>query len=324
MGGINLLGTILLWGASALVFLGLIPYLIIMLIMSNIIYKHHFYRDSPEKWGRVCSWSENEEQVKMYEIGLAWGAENEKFKNDVHIVSADGLNLYGEYFDFGFDKAVIIHQGRTEACMYSYFFAPPYKKAGYNVLVIDPRAHGLSDGKFNTLGYKESGDLIKWAKFIHDKFDLKSIILHGICIGSAASVYALTDEKCPDYVTGLVAEGMYADFYDSFKNHIIELKHPTFPVLQLCDMWAERYTGQAMKYGPKCVIEKYKKPLLMLHSNEDPYSLPEKAKKLFDDCPSDKKVFKMFPRGQHSHLRAVFPEEYDKEIINFLEKYDNN
>ena len=146
--------------------------------------------------------------------------------------------------------------------------------------------------------------------------------MHGVCIGSAAALYALTKPECPDYITALVAEGMYEDFYDSFKNHIIELKHPTFPVLQECDLWAKHYAGIPMKYGPKCVIGKYNKPLLMLHSNLDPYSLPDKALKLFDMCPSDKKVFKMFPTGQHSHLRAVYEKEYDDEIVGFLEKYD--
>ena len=302
----------------ALFLFGVLP----TFIASRRIYMYHFYREKPEKWARVCSWTENKEQVLMYEKGLQWGAENAGYKKDVHIVNREGMNLYGEYFDFGFDRAVIIHQGRTEACMYSYFFAPPYQKAGYNVLVIDPRAHGLSDGKHNTLGNKESGDLLEWAAMLHDKMNVKSIMVHGVCIGSAAAMYALTSPDCPDYITGLVAEGMYADFYDSFKNHIIELKHPTFPVLQECDLLAKRYAGIRMKYGPKCVMGKYMKILLMLHSNQDPYSLPEKALKLFDMCPSDKKRFKMFPTGQHSHLRAVYEKEYDDEIIEFLKEYD--
>ena len=313
---------IILVVVGVLVVFGVLVPLILTLIMSNRIYKIHFYRENTDKWGRVCSWDQNKEQVKMYELGLKWGAENENFRKDVHIVNREGMNLYGEYFDFGYDKAVFIHQGRTEACKYSYFFAPPYQKAGYNVLVIDTRAHGLSDGKHNTLGNKESGDILEWAKFLHDEYKVKKIIMHGVCIGSAAAMYALTDPACPDYMVGLVAEGMYEDFYDSFKNHIIELKHPTFPVLQECNLWAKHYAGIPMKYGPKYVMGKYNKILLMLHSNQDPYSLPEKALKLFDKCPSDKKVFKMFPTGQHSHLRAVYETEYDEAIIKFLEKYD--
>ncbi|MBP5177420.1 MAG: alpha/beta fold hydrolase [Clostridia bacterium] len=314
---------IIIIAAGALALLGVILPLILTIFISRKIYLYHFFRDDPQKWGRVCSWEQNKEQVEMYEKGLEWFEANKQFKKDVHIVNREGMDLYGEYFDFGHDKAVLIHQGRTEACRYSYFFAPPYQKAGFNVLVIDPRAHGLSDGKYNTLGNKESGDIVEWCAFLHDEMAIKKIVLHGICIGSAAALYALTKDDCPDYIRGLVAEGMYADFYDSFKNHIIELKHPTFPVLQECDLWAKKYAGIPMKYGPKCVIVMYDKPLLMLHSAMDPYSLPDKAVKLFESCPSKSKRFKMFPTGQHSHLRAVYEKEYDEEIVSFLEEYKN-
>ena len=311
---------IILSVVGAVILFGVIVPLVFTLILSNKIYLHHFRRDSPEKWTRVCSWTQNEEQVKMYEIGLKWGEDNEKFIKNVHVEN-DGFNLFGQFFDFGFDNAVIIHQGRTEACKYSYFFGEPYKKAGFNVLVIDPRAHGFSDGKYNSIGKYESKDLLKWAEYLHYLLGMKKIVIHGVCIGSAAGAYALTSQRCPDYVVGMVAEGMYADFYDSFKNHIIELKHPTFPVLQECNMWTHFYVGFSMKYGPKKVMPKFDKPLLMLHSNTDPYSLPDKAVKLFDSCPSKSKRFKMFPSGQHSHLRAVYPEEYDEEIIRFLKDF---
>ncbi|MBO4572586.1 MAG: alpha/beta hydrolase [Clostridia bacterium] len=309
----------LYWLIPSVLLLAVLVPLILTLLIARKIYLYHFRRESKEKWARECSWNENKEQVDMYENGLKWGEENKAFLKDVHIAH-DGLNLNGQFFDFGYDKTVFIHQGRTEACKYSYFFARPYAESGYNVLVIDPRAHGLSDGKFNTLGYKESGDILAWAKYLHDEFSQDHIIMHGVCIGAAAALYALTDAACPDYMEGLVVEGMYENFYDSFKNHIIELKHPTFPVLQECNMLTHLYTGFSMKFGPKDVIGKYEKPLLMLHSNTDPYSLPEKALKLFEACPSKHKKFRMFPKGQHSHLRAVFENEYDDEIKAFLKE----
>ena len=61
-------------------------------------------------------------------------------KKDVHIVN-EGFNLYGEYFDLGFDRAVIIVPGRMESLLYSYYFARPYQEKGFNVFVFDQRVY---------------------------------------------------------------------------------------------------------------------------------------------------------------------------------------
>ena len=86
------------------------------------------------------------------------------------ITSFDGLKLIAEYYDFGFDKTAIIMPGRRECLIYSYFYAFPYKDAGVNVLVIDQRAHGLSEGKYSTCGIFEAKDVIDWIP--DDTFDL--------------------------------------------------------------------------------------------------------------------------------------------------------
>lgn len=302
---------------SSLLVLALISYFIFTLWLSRKVYLHFLHRKDKETWGRHCSWMTNQLQVKMYEIGIEWGEQNKSFKKDVHIVN-EGLNLYGEYFDFGYDKVAFIHQGRTEACMYSYFFAKPYQDAGYNILVIDPRAHGYSDGEYNTIGFEEQKDVIAWANFLKNEFNINTIVMHGICIGGACSLYAMLNENCPDNIKALIVEGMYPDFYDSFKNHMIVDKRPLFPVLQECNFWMKHYTNHSMKYGPKDCIDKFTKPLLLLHSKEDLYSLPSKAQMLYEKCCSKNKKIVWFDKGAHSHVRAVTPNEYDQAIKDFL------
>ena len=46
---------------------------------------------------------------------------------------------------------------------------------------------------------------------------MKEIVLHGICIGSATLVYAVTDPSCPSYVKSLTADGLYKDFKSKSK-----------------------------------------------------------------------------------------------------------
>ena len=151
------------------IFIGVVIFLlatgIIMMILtytvaSYLVYTKTLSRTSKDVWSRDLPSSLEPQSVEMYNIGLKWSKDNLEYKKDVHIVN-EGLNLYGEYYDFGKDTCVVILSGRTECLKYGYFFAIPYYQR-CNVLVLDPRAHGLSDGKYNTIGFEESKDIKKW------------------------------------------------------------------------------------------------------------------------------------------------------------------
>ena len=301
-------------GAAFLLF-GVLPYF----VMAGFLYTVLLVRTKPEKWGRECSMPDDEEIVRMFDEGLAWAERWQAHKTEVRIRN-DGFGLCGEYFDFGHDKAVLIVAGRMESLLYSYYFAEPYRAAGCNVLVIDNRAHGLSDGKINSLGFKEYRDLLAWGRLLHEKGNRK-IVIHGICIGSSAGLFALTAAGCPDYFAGLVAEGMYANFYESFRNHMIEQHHPNFPFTPLVMMYIRLISGADVVHdGPLKRIGRLDKPLLMLHSREDIYSTPDRAQAVFDACGAEEKRLEWFDRGAHSHIRINNTARYDQCIIDFLSR----
>ena len=289
-------------------------------LVAYIVFVKTMKRSSREKWGRNTP---NDEQAQrdMYAVGMKWMRDNQDKRTELHIVN-EGLNLFGEYFDLGYDRAVIVVTGRTESLRYGYYFAKPYVESGYNLLVIDQRAHGDSDGKYNTIGFNEHRDLIAWSKLLHERFGVRSIVLHGLCIGSSCSLFALTSKDCPEYIDALVAEGMYPTFYESFKNHMIVLNKPVFPFMALINMWMKLLTGCSMKYGPIHVIGDYKKPLLMIHSREDLYSLPTTAVTLFEKAGSEHKEIVWFEKGKHSQLRITDPYLYYTAIKNFLTRLD--
>ena len=302
---------------GGLVLLGIAFWPIAYAIASNHVYLNNLRRANKDTWGRGHASCDDANILSMYAIGMEWHKQNVAYKTDVHI-TRDGFNLYGEYYDLGYDRCVMILSGRTESLEYGYYFAIPYAKLGYNVLVVDPRAHGLSDGEFNTVGFEESKDALSWAAYVHDNFGAKSVLFHGICIGSAAAVLALTSDTCPSYVVGMVAEGMFANFGESMKEHLIEKKKPVFMLNSMISMWMKHYTGYSMKYGPINVIDKLTKPLLMLHSKEDLYSKPVLAQKLFDKAGSEHKQLTWFDHGRHSMLRITDTTKYDETIAQWV------
>lgn len=300
-------------------FLVVIPFVII----PAAIYVILLVRTRKSKWKRKCSLPKDKEIREMFDIGTAWADKYDNDKREVDIHNGK-YHLFGEYFDFGNDKAAVIIAGRTESLLYSYYFAEPYRAAGYNVLVIDNRAHGKSSGVINSLGYREYTDILVWSRMLHDEYGNRQIFLHGICIGASNALFALTSEECPDYMQGMVSEGMFTDFYDSLRNHIKEVKQPVQPALSEIRGYIRLFSGYDIKKdGPVFRIHKLNKPILMLQSRQDAYSLPEKAKELFAACHAPKRLV-YFKKGAHSHIKINAPEKYDKTIIDFLREICDN
>ncbi|MDD6261494.1 MAG: alpha/beta hydrolase [Clostridiales bacterium] len=283
------------------------------------VFRRVCVRTSADLWTRGNSEpGANADHDEMHELAEKWNAEHSSYIREVSIEN-DGLKLAGQYFDFGFDRCAVILAGRTEGCVYSSGFSEPYVQSGYNILVPDSRCHGLSEGKYLTMGYREHLDLLAWIKFAHDVLSNKEIVLHGVCVGAATSVFAVTSPDLPDYVTGLTVEGLYESFYDVLRQRIKSRGHKTFPVLQ--ELWLICRIKLGVNYcrfSPANRIASVKLPILFIHSREDISSLPEGCQRLFDACGSTKKQLVWMDSGSHSHIRLRHREEYDEAVMEFL------
>lgn len=305
---------------AALLIGGVVAMLAYTYPIAKRVYEDQLVRTSQDKWGRCCSFPNDAEQVQMWNEGVAWMEQNRQCMTPLQIEN-DGLQLFGEYFDFGADRCVIILPGRCESLMYSYYFAPPYQKAGFNVLVVDTRAHGKSEGTYNTIGVKESGDMLAWAALAHDRLENREIYFHGICIGTSSGLFAMQADRCPEYVKGIVTEGCYVSFAETFKRHMIALNRPRFPVLPLVMMLIYRHTGtNVYRYKPIRAIRQIRPDcrVLFLYGQKDIFSIPKKSRQLFAACAAEDKKLVWFEKGGHSHLRINNTERYDQAIMDFF------
>lgn len=306
--------------AAIVVFIALSGFIFMWIYVWGIAKKQYsemFIRTSPDKWARGNSCPENEEHSVMFNAGMKWGEENASYKEDIEITSKDGLKLKGEYFNFGYDRAALILAGRAETVLYCYYFADLFQKAGCNVIVVDPRACGLSEGKYTTAGMKEGEDAGLWIDYIHERYGIEKFFIHGICVGSAEAIYvAATHQAC---LKGIILEGPYSAFYKVLlmrtKNH----GKPTFPVcLQMAMLYKKLAGVNVFKNKPIEEIKKVEVPALFLCGREDKSNSPDDFELIFNACGSSKKKFVWFDHGAHSHLRIVNLEKYDSEVIDFI------
>ena len=276
-------------------------------------------RGKSGSWGREhCSEPGNEQLEEMWVKGLEWQKGEASFIKELSIKSNDGLKLVGEWFDYGFDKTVIILPGRRETLVYSYFYSNPYKDAGVNVLVVDQRAHGFSEGKYSTGGIKEAEDVSLWMKYLHDELGQKEIILHGICVGTCCSTIVATKYKT-DYLKAIILDSAFVSYKEIYKNHYVETGHKLFPVFYQIWWWFKRYTkcdineSYPEKYMPQIDL-----PILFIWGTKDVYCVPEKSQELYDACASKNKEIQWFEGATHSKVRLFDSDRYDSVIRDFL------
>jgi len=294
-----------------------------LFVVPIVIFTHTMYRGPKKKRVRECTDTQDEQQLRMFKEGVAWAEQFKDITEELHIVN-DGLNLYGEYINFGHDKCAVFLPGRTESLLYSYYFAGVYAENGCNILVIDPRAQGLSDGKYQTSGIKESGDLAAWIKLIREKYSITDFTLHGTCVGAAAAVYTyvkLKNEGC-GYIKRIVADGLFQSNYEIFRTNFKLRKKRPFPMLYLVFLLGFAFAGvRLFKETPMKYMKDIDIPILFIWSVKDIFCIKSKSEELFEACASKDKELRFFPDGRHSHVRSTQSAEYDAAIAEFLQKH---
>lgn len=114
-------------------------------------------------------------------------AEIQKKPHDVlELVSHDNVVLKGIYYpsDKNSHVTVICVHGYTSHAEREWAFPGLfYLSLGYNVLIPYQRAHGLSGGKYISLGALEHVDMQGWVKKVNEMNPDDSIIIHGLSMG---------------------------------------------------------------------------------------------------------------------------------------------
>jgi fermentation-respiration switch protein FrsA (DUF1100 family) len=304
---------------------GLVLPLLLGYVMSWLVtkglYFGWFVRTTPNKYPRDTPSCAEENQIKMFMSGLAYREQEKAALSEVSIVSDDGLKLVGQYLDYQQKVTVIIIPGRSETSSYSFYFAELYKDQPYNLLLIDSRGTGFSEGKFLTAGIKESDDLLAWARYLHEVKKQDIVLFHGICIGAATSLLALAKPSCPDYVKGAFAEGSFKNFKRMFAYHTKAGHHPSVTVSSELPFYFRHYAGvEILKDSPEKKVSLVTKPVCFVHGKEDIYVPYQDGQELYERCGSKEKELHFIAHGEHSKLRYYNPKEYDALVLSFFAK----
>ncbi len=239
------------------------------------------------------------------------------------ISSFDHLDLYGYFYQQHSQNTVILVHGFHSNAFYEYHdFLPFYLSEGFNILVIDMRSHGQSEGKKIGYGYLEKRDLIDWTEFILDKLGPhQNIIYHGISMGAATVLQASGEKDLPPQVKAIIADCGYDSLENELSHVVKQMGIPRSILFPGVDALHRLVYGYPMKrVNTASAVEKTSVPILYIHGLKDDFVPTYMVNTLYNHTRSRKQLY-LVPEAKHAKSHRQNPIEYEKTVKEFLLRF---
>lgn len=257
--------------------------------------------------------------VKMAPVG-EW-MEKQQLE-DVSIRSRDGLQLHAYYLPAGTasDRLVILHHGFTSHAMDNSTHAMFFHMQGYEVLLLDLRAHGKSEGEYVGFGILDRFDTLEWVKYSRKRFgeDIK-IVLHGTSMGAATVLMSLGLPGIQETVSAVIADCAYTSPADIF-GHVIQKNYhlPPAPILKATEIRSKATAGYGFNdYSTLEALKDNQVPVLLIHGKEDKFVPTWMSRKNYEACSCKKKLLFVDNAGHGSSVfeNTELYEQTEKEFL---------
>jgi len=242
---------------------------------------------------------------------------------DVKFTSAqDNMRISGWFFKAlggGPAPAVLLCHGIGTGRRECLPIALRFSAAGYNVLLFDFRAHGLSDGQFSSVGHHETNDVIGAVQYLKQRpeVDPARIGVVGFSMGAVATIQAAA--QCTD-IAAVVADSAYASFLEAVRYSFrLVSRLPHFPVAPIAMHWAKWMVHvDVNQLRPVDVIGRIApRPILLTHGTRDEIVPLRHAYTLFKAADEPKDLW-VVADARHVEARDLDPDAYFERIERFL------
>ncbi len=286
---------------------------------SYFVYRIAFY--SPKK-GRDQTPATTGVQYDPYRevMGLIFRNLAEKPFQRVTIRSWDGLELSGRYYHIadGAPVAIGFHGYRSAALTDFSGGAELSFSLGQNLLLVDQRAHGQSQGSTITFGVKERYDCLDWIDYVQKRFGKDTqILLYGISMG-AATVLMASDLELPWSVKGIIADCPYSSPCAIIETVSDQMRIPHALARPFVKLAARLYGGFDIEEADAVrAVRNTTVPVLLIHGEKDSFVPCAMSEEVYLSNP--KMVQRhTFPGADHGISYLVDRERYSKIVTEFI------
>lgn len=221
--------------------------------------------------------------------------------------------------------AVLVHGYTTNALMMGEYAEIYDRELHYNIVMPDLCYHGLSEGEYVQMGWRDRLDVLQWCamadSLFADSTHTTAQVLHGVSMG-AATVMSVSGENLPSCIRCFVEDCGYTSVWDEFTNEMYNRFYlPAFPLLYTTSWLNKLQNGWSFKEAsPLDQVAKCHRPMLFIHGGNDTFVNTEMVYRLHDAKPLPKQL-KVFEGSGHARSFGDNREEYTKLITRFVDRH---
>lgn len=241
---------------------------------------------------------------------------------EVHTHSHDGLKLYGRYYETapGAPLQILFHGYRSNAVRDFSGGMQLGLQSGCNVLLVDQRAHGKSEGSCLSFGILERQDCLRWLDWAVNRFGTDTpIFLVGISMG-AATVLMASELELPANVRGIISDCGYSSPRKIIQKVMRDMHYPIAPVYPLVRLAGRIFGGFDIESASaETALTRCRLPVLMIHGEDDRFVPCEMSRENFAACASRKTLLTV-PEAGHGISFIFDREAYENAVKAFLKE----
>ena len=239
---------------------------------------------------------------------------------DLYINSFDNLKLHGLFINNNTNKTIVcVHGYKAKDGLYDFGMSAKFLNSlGYNLLFVDNRAHGLSQGKYIGFGVLDSIDVNSWIDYLVINMNQETIILYGMSMGGATVMNAQNNKA-----KAIIADCGFASGYDEVAYQIKKMYHlPAFPLVPISNILLKLLAKYSLKDKEAYKsIKNYHNNLLIIHGGKDHFVPTGDAYKIFDNATCHKKIL-IVPGASHTKSYLKDSKLYEQTFKEFLDEID--
>ncbi len=241
----------------------------------------------------------------------------------VSITSRDGLKLRGRLYLRGGPEAPV------DLCFHGWRATGLRDFSGgglfllgerHNVLLVDQRAQGDSEGRTMAFGVMERWDCLAWLEYIQNRLELRGpVTLYGVSMG-AATVLLTSALPLPGNVRCIIADSPYSSPAAILGKVSRDMGLPEKPALAMMRFGAALFGGFSFD-GVNCMeaVKHTRVPILLIHGEEDRFVPLEMSREIAAANPEMIRLV-TFPGAGHGLSYLTDTERYRHEVSEFCRR----
>ena len=240
----------------------------------------------------------------------------------VSVMSTDGLRLSGRYYHQtdGALLALLFHGYRGTPSRDFAGGAQSYLAAGFNLLMIEERAHCGSEGHTITFGVKERLDCLTWIDYARGRFgDQVRILLCGISMG-ASTVIMASGLQLPDNVKGIIADCPFTNPKEIIRKVCGDMKIPAriaWPFIWLGARIYGRFDPNSADASE--AVRSTAVPILIIHGEDDRFVPCDMGRRIAAANPNMVELH-TFPGAGHGLSFLIDQPRYERITKAFFDR----